>query len=159
MNMFDSAINADLNENGVDSTVGIADENASDDDDDDNLTTQQPIESKPNLSYSFRDRNSPIFARRRQAINALIDFEKAAARQRQRPRPTPRKRQPLEKKFKCDHDQCTYTASYKSRLNEHKLSVHSAEKPFQCDICKLRVCYRHSLKKHLLQRHGIILLS
>lgn len=151
-NTFDAYDNDDLNDNGVDSTVGIADDNEADD-----VETTQPIfESKPNLTYGFRDRNSPIFARRRRAISALLQVERVAARN-QRPRKTPKKKQPLEKKFKCD--QCSYASANKSRMKEHKLGMHSAEKPFQCDICKMRMGYRHSLKKHSQRRHNIILLS
>lgn len=142
----------DINENGIDSTVNDAvDDNQADEDDDAMTATQQTVESKPNLAYGFRDRNSSIFQRRHNAINALLADVPG---DRQRKNPT--KKRSLEKKFKCD--KCTYSAASKSRLKEHGV-VHSKDKPFQCEVCKERMSYRHSLKLHSLRRHGIILLN
>lgn len=149
LDMFEPYSNDKINENVIDSTVGIADDDDKDNDNEpDDVVTQQRIESKPNLAYGFRDRNSPIFARRRKAINALLQL---SSRERRR------RTNPTEKKFKCD--QCTFTTATKSRLGVHVLAMHSAEKPFECEICKERMGYRQSLKNHSIRRHGIILLS
>lgn len=155
LEMLDPHSNDDINENGVDSTVRnvVDDDNDNQTDEDDLMTVaQQTVESKPNLAYGFRDRNSSIFARRRRAISALL--QNASKDRRRRPNPT--KKKPVEKKFKCD--QCMYSTAFKSRLKEHGM-VHSTEKPFQCDICKVRMSYRHSLKKHSLRLHNVILLN
>lgn len=167
LDRFDPYSNDDVDENAVDSTVANADENVDGDvndeynqadGEDDVMTETQPtIESKPNLSYGFRDRNSAIF-RRRRIINGLLRSEvlDRQQQQNQRPQTNPRKRKPMEKKHKCD--QCSYATPSRSRLKEH-LVVHSGEKAFECDVCKERMSYRHSLKQHALRRHGILILN
>lgn len=174
---IDSYNNDDVDENAVDSTVDNANADGDADDDaeaeaeaeaedydqmeeEDSMTmAQSTVETKPNLTYGFRDRNSAIFHRRRTAINALLraeSNEQQRQRQRPRPRPNPRKRKPLEKKHKCN--QCTYATVSSSRLKEHRV-VHTKEKPFKCDVCQESMSYRHSLKQHSLRRHGIVLLN
>lgn len=113
--------------------------------------SQQAIEEKPNnAAYELRNRNSTIFSRQRRAINELL--QSPGKRQRQ----IPTKQKPRVKKFKCN--ECIYATHSNSRLKAHGQVHNKGEKPFECDICKERFGYRHSLKKHSLRRHNLILL-
>ena len=59
-----------------------------------------------------------------------------------------------EKKFfKCPYENCLKTYSTSFNLNTHIKSFHLKIKAFTCEICKLNLSHKSSLKRHMEKTH------
>jgi len=59
-------------------------------------------------------------------------------------------------KFKCDVENCKYSCSRKSHLQEHIKLVHDKIKDFECDRCVLKCNSNSNLKRHIKAVHNKI---
>lgn len=60
---------------------------------------------------------------------------------------------PEDEQYTCSH--CVKTYASQGTLHVHMAQVHSAAKPFQCDLCPRSYKYKKSLRIHKIKHQGM----
>ena len=59
----------------------------------------------------------------------------------------PVRRSEKDKHWYCPYDFCGYKSARKANVRMH-IVTHTGEKPFECDTCSTRFCFKHNLVAH-----------